>query len=189
MFGGGVRFCRRSVAPLRFVLPGDAGDAEAAAAQRNNFFQPLPFSDGDLLRRQRRGWGDQSRSRGPAHRRLLQVMMLLTLLISRKMIFGENLSFARVACGGIEGCVVGTGVGRCAWEAVYSADSPRSKPSSTASTLWSLALVSDDDWKTASAAVTNGSLKASRKMNRSFGLLYNFSFLWGPVCKRTGIMQ
>jgi hypothetical protein len=28
------------------------------------------------------------------HRRLLQVMMLLTLLISRKILFGENLSFA-----------------------------------------------------------------------------------------------
>ena len=75
--------------------------------------------------------------------------MLLTLLISSKMIFGENLNFARVAGGGIEGCVMSTGVGRCAWETVYSADysadSPRSKPSSAASTLWSLALVSDDD--------------------------------------------
>jgi hypothetical protein len=47
------------------------------------------------------------------HHRLLQVMMLLTLLISRKMMFGENLSFARVADGGIEGCVVDIGVGRC----------------------------------------------------------------------------
>ena len=106
MFGGGVRFCRRSVAPLRLAFSGDADDAEATAAQRNNFSQPLPFSDGDLLRRQRRGWGDLSRSRGPAHRRLLQVMMLLTLLISRKMIFGENLSFARVVGGRIKGCVV-----------------------------------------------------------------------------------
>ena len=121
------------------------------------------------------------------HRRLLQVMMLLTLLISKKMIFGENLSFARVAGGGIEECVVGTGVGRCAWEAVYSADSPRSKPSSAASTLWRLALVPDDDWEAASAAVTNGSLKASRKMNRSFELLCNF-FL-GPVRERTGVMR
>jgi hypothetical protein len=59
--------------------------------------------------------------------------------------FCENLSFARVAGGGIEGCVVGTGVGRCAWEAVYSADSPRSKPSYAASTLWRSALVPDDD--------------------------------------------
>ena len=105
------------------------------------------------------------------------------------MIFGENLSFARVAGGGIEGCVVGTRVGRCVWEALCSADSPRSKPSSAASTLWSLALVSDDDWEAASAAVTNGSLKASRKMNRSFGLLYNFPFLWGPVCERVGVMR
>ena len=114
--------------------------------------------------------------------------MLLTLLISRKMIFGENLSFARIAGGRIEGCVVGTGFGRCAWEAVYSADSPRSKPSSAASTLWRLALMLDDDWEAASAAVTNGSLKASRKMN-SFGLLCNFSFLWGSVCERTGVIR
>ena len=145
MFGGGVRFCRRSVAPLRLAFPGDAGDAEATAAQRNNFSQPLLFSDGDLLRRQRRGWGDLSRSRGPAHRRLLQVMMLLTLLISRKMIFGENLSFTRIASGGIEGCVVGTEVSRYAWKTVYSADSPRNKLSSAASTLWRLALMPDDD--------------------------------------------
>jgi hypothetical protein len=73
-----------------------------------------------------------------------------------------------------------------AWEAVYSADSPRSKPSSVASTLWRWALVSSDDWEADSAAVTNGSLKASRKMNRSFILLCNFPFLWvlfvkGPV--------
>jgi hypothetical protein len=40
-------------------------------------------------------------------------MMLLALLMSRNMIFGENLSFARVASGEIEGCVVCTGVGRC----------------------------------------------------------------------------
>jgi hypothetical protein len=45
------------------------------------------------------------------------MMMLLTLLISRKMIFEGNLSIARVAGGGIEGCVVGTGVSQCAWEA------------------------------------------------------------------------
>ena len=119
--------------------------AEATVAQQNNFSQPLPFSDGDLLRRQRRGWGDLSRSRGPAHRRLLQVMMLLTLLISRKMIFDENLSFARIASGGIEGCIVGTGVSRCAWKTVYSADSPRNKLSSAVSTLWRLALMPDDD--------------------------------------------
>ena len=105
------------------------------------------------------------------------------------MIFGENLSFARVAGGGIDGCVVGTGVGLCAWEAVYSADSPRSKPSSAASTLWRLALMLDDDWEAASAAVTNGSLKTSRKMNMSFEFLCNFSFLWDPVCERAGIMR
>ena len=144
--------------------------------QRHNFSQLLPFSDGDLLRRQRRGWGDLSRSRGPAHRRLLQVMMLLTLLISRKMIFSENRSFARVAGGRIDGCFVGTEVDRCAWEAVYSADSPRSKPSSAVSTMWRLTLVPGDDWEAASAAVTNGSLKASRKMNKSV-LLCNLLFL------------
>jgi hypothetical protein len=87
-------------------FPGGFGDAEATALQMNNFSQLLPLSDGDLLRRQWRGWGDLSRSRGPAHRRLLQVMMLLTVLISRKMIFGRNLSIARVAGGGNEGCVV-----------------------------------------------------------------------------------
>jgi hypothetical protein len=114
--------------------------------------------------------------------------MLLTLLISRKVFFGKNLSFARVAGGGIEGCVVDIRVGRCAWEAVYSADSPRSKPSSAASTLWRLALVPGDDWKAGSTAVTNGSLKASRKMNKSFELLCNFSFLRSPVCKRSGVM-
>jgi hypothetical protein len=113
--------------------------------------------------------------------------MLLTLLISRKMIFGENLSYARVAGGGIDGCVVGTRVGQCAWEAVYAADSPRSKPSSVASTLWRLALVPGDEWKAASAAVTNRSLKTSRKMNKSFRLLCNLLFLWYPVCKRAGV--
>jgi hypothetical protein len=188
MFDGGVRFCRRSVIPLRLGFPGGVGDAEAAMLQRNNFSQLFPFSDGDLLRRQQRGWGDLSRSQGLAHRHLLQVMTLLILLISRKMIFGENLSFARVAGGGIEGCVVGTEVGRCAWEAVYSADSPRSKPSSAASTLWRLTLVSSDDWEADSAAVTNRSLKASRRMNRSFILPCNFPFLWGPVCKSTGVI-
>jgi hypothetical protein len=167
MLGDGVRFCRWSVAPLRLGFPGDAGDAEATALQRNNFSQLLPFSDGNLLRRQRRGWGDLSRSRGLAH----------TLLISRKVFFGKNLSFARVAGGGIEGCVVDIGVGRCTWEAVYLADSPRSKPSSAASTLWRLGPVPDDDREAGSAAVTNGSLKTSRKMNKSFELLCNFPFL------------
>jgi hypothetical protein len=90
------------------------------------------------------------------HHRLLQVMMLLILLILRKIIFGENLNFARVAGGGIEGCVVRTGVGRCAWEAVYSADSPISKPSFAASTSWRFALVPDDDWEANSAQTTIG---------------------------------
>jgi hypothetical protein len=57
----------------------------------------------------------------------------------------ENMSSARVASGGNEGCVVDVGVGRCAWEAVYSADSPSSKPSSVGFTLWRLALASDDE--------------------------------------------
>jgi len=103
------------------------------------------------------------------------------------MFVGENMSFARVVGDGIEGCVVGTGVGQCAWEAT-SVDSPRSKSSSAASTLWSLALVPDDDWDAASMAVTDGSLKASRKMNMSFQLLCNFPFLWRVVCKRAGVM-
>jgi hypothetical protein len=85
------------VTPLRLRFPGGVGDAEATALQRNNFSQLLPLSDGNLVRCQQRGWGDLSRSRGLANRRLFQVMMLLTLLISRKMIFGGNLSIARVA--------------------------------------------------------------------------------------------
>jgi hypothetical protein len=110
MLSGVVWFCRWSVAPLRLGFPGGADDAEATMLQKNNFSQLLLFSNGDLLRCQRRGWGDMSRSRGSA-RRLLQVMMLLTLLISRKMIFGRNLSIAQVVGGGNEGCVVGTRVG------------------------------------------------------------------------------
>jgi hypothetical protein len=108
---GGVRLGRRSVALLRLGFPGGIGDAEATMLQRNNSSQFLSFSDGDLFRRQRRGWGDLSRSRGSSHRHLRQVMMLLTLLILRKMILGGNLSFAWVAGGGYEGSVVGTGVG------------------------------------------------------------------------------
>jgi hypothetical protein len=131
-------------------FPGGAGDAEATTFQRNNFSQFLSFFNGDLLRLQRRGRGDLSRSRGPAHRRLLLVMMLLTLLISRKMIFSENLSFARVVSAGIEGSIAGTGVARCASEIVYSADSPRNKPSFAASTLWRLALLPNDDWEVGS---------------------------------------
>jgi hypothetical protein len=60
---------------------------------------------------------------------------------------------------------------------VYSADLPRSKPSSAASTLWRLDLVPDDDWEAASVVVTNESVKAPRKMNKSFELLCNFPFL------------
>jgi hypothetical protein len=42
-----------------------------------------------------------------------------------------------------------------------------------------LALVPGDDREAGSAAVTNGSLKASRKMNKSFELLCNFPFIFG----------
>jgi hypothetical protein len=52
------------MAPLRLGFPGDAGDAEATTLQRNNFSQLLSFSDGDLLRRQQRGWEDLSRIEG-----------------------------------------------------------------------------------------------------------------------------
>jgi hypothetical protein len=128
------------MASLQFGFPGGVGDAEATTLQRNNFSQFL----------QRRGWGDLSRNSGPAHRHLFQAMMLLILLILMKMIFGRNQSIARVACGGNERCVVGTSIGRCAWEAAYSADLPSSKPSSAASILWSLGLVRSDDWEAAS---------------------------------------
>jgi hypothetical protein len=50
-------------------------------------------------------------------------------------------------------------------------------------------LVPNDDWEAASTAATNGSLKASRKMNRSFELLCNFSLLSCPVCKQTGVIR
>jgi hypothetical protein len=58
-----------------------------------------------------------------------------------------------------------------------------------ASTLLSLALVPSDDWEAVSTAATNISLKASRKMNRSFELLCDFSFLLDLICKRTGVMH
>ncbi|KAF8694763.1 hypothetical protein HU200_037851 [Digitaria exilis] len=103
-------------------------------------------------------------------------MMLLTCLIPRNMISGENPSFARVDGVGFEGCVVGARVGRCVWEAVYSAYAPSSKPSSAASTLWRLALASSDNWKAVWMVLTNGSVKSSRKMIRSFKLFCNFSF-------------
>jgi hypothetical protein len=49
MLGGGVRFCRWSVAPLQLDFPGSVGDVEATTLQRNNFSQLIPFSYGDLL--------------------------------------------------------------------------------------------------------------------------------------------
>jgi hypothetical protein len=52
-----------------------------------------------------------------------------------------------------------------------------------------LALVPDDDREAASTTATNGSLKASRKMNISFELLCNFPLLSGPICKQTGVMR
>jgi hypothetical protein len=48
--------------------------------------------------------------------------------------------------------------------------------------------VPGDDWEAASTAATNGSLKASRKMHRSFELHCNFSFLSGRVCRQTGVI-
>ncbi|KAF8723630.1 hypothetical protein HU200_021587 [Digitaria exilis] len=107
-------------------------------------------------------------------------MMLLTCLIPRNMISSGNPSFARVASVGFEGCVVGAGVGRCAWEeAVYSASAPSAKPSSAASTLWRLALAFSDDLEAVWTAVTNGSLKSSRKMIQSSKLICNFLFFLG----------
>jgi hypothetical protein len=50
-------------------------------------------------------------------------------------------------------------------------------------------LVPSDDWEAASTAGTNRSLKASRKMNRSFEVLCNVRFLSSPVCKQTGVMR
>jgi hypothetical protein len=50
--------------------------------------------------------------------------------------------------------------------------------------------VPSDDWEAVSMVAMNGSLmKASRKMNKSFELLCNFSFLSDPVCEQTGIMR
>ncbi|KAF8727980.1 hypothetical protein HU200_018552 [Digitaria exilis] len=132
MFGGGTRVCRRSMAPLRLLVPGGAGDAEATALKGNNFSRLFSFSGGDVLRRQWRGRGDLCWSPGPTHHYLLQVMMLLTCLITRNMISGGNPSFPRVTGVGFEGCVVGARVGRCAWEAVYSASASSNKPSSAA---------------------------------------------------------
>jgi hypothetical protein len=58
---------------------------------------------------------------------------------------------------------VGTEVGRCTWLC--------------GDWLWRLALVLDDDSEATSAAVTNGSLKASRKMNISLNFFVIFLFL------------
>jgi hypothetical protein len=80
--------------PLRLGYPGGTGDAEATTLLRG-----IISPDGDdLLRRQQICRGDPFRSPRPAHLRLLQVMMLPTLLISRKMVFGGNPSCARVVC-------------------------------------------------------------------------------------------
>jgi hypothetical protein len=49
-------------------------------------------------------------------------------------------------------------------------------------------VASDDDWQAALAAVTNGTLRASRKMNRSFRLLCNFLFLSDSFCNRINVM-
>jgi hypothetical protein len=46
-----------------------------------------------------------------------------------------------------------------------------------------------DDWEAVSTAATNGSLKASRKMNKSFELLCNFIFLSDLVCKQAGVIR
>jgi hypothetical protein len=65
---------------------------------------------------------------------------------------------------------VGVVVGRCAWEAVYSTNSPSNKLSFAASTLRSLALASCVDWGAASR----------RWRTDPSGVC--------PVCKRTGVM-
>jgi hypothetical protein len=68
----GLGFAHRRCSVVKFGSAGGAwllcglvflavGDAEATTLQRNNFSQLLPFSDGDLLRRQWRGCGDLSR--------------------------------------------------------------------------------------------------------------------------------
>ncbi|KAF8652622.1 hypothetical protein HU200_062711 [Digitaria exilis] len=79
-----------------------AGDAEATVLQGNNSRGFFDSPVGDLLRRQWRGQGDLCCSPGPAHHRLLQVMMMLTYLIPRNMISGGNPSFARVVGVGFE---------------------------------------------------------------------------------------
>jgi hypothetical protein len=80
------------------------------------------------------------------------MMMLLTFLISRKMIYGGNPSCAQVAGDGIEGGVVGARVGRCAWEAVYLVDFPISKtssvrPPSCGVWLWRPTMIGKQLWR------------------------------------------
>jgi hypothetical protein len=70
LLGADVWWCRWSVTSLWLRFAGGAGDTEATGLQRNNFSQLLPFSDGDLLQRQQRGWGDLSGSRGLVRCRL-----------------------------------------------------------------------------------------------------------------------
>ncbi|KAF8755779.1 hypothetical protein HU200_011248 [Digitaria exilis] len=186
MFGGRTRVCRRSMIPLRLLVLGDTGDAEATALQGNNFYRLFSFSGGDLLRRQWRGQGDLCWSPGPAHHCLLQVMMLLTRLIPRNMISSGNPSFARVVGVGFEDCVVGPELADVPGT-VYLASAPSSKSSSAASTLWRLVLASSDNWEAVWMVVTNGSVKSSRKIIRSFKLLCNFRFFLVFVCKRVGV--
>jgi hypothetical protein len=86
-----------------------------------------------------------SRSRGLRHHHLLHVMMLLALLISTKMIFGENLSFARVADGGIEGCAVGTrvadAIGRQCTQLIHLEVSPPLRPPPCGDWFWCLVTI------------------------------------------------
>jgi hypothetical protein len=49
--------------------------------------------------------------------------------------------------------------------------------------------VPGDDWKAASAAATNRSPKASRKMIRSLDNFFVIFFIWGPICKRAGVID
>ncbi|KAF8698662.1 hypothetical protein HU200_034911 [Digitaria exilis] len=140
MFNGGTRVCQKSMAPLRLLVPSGAGNTEVTMLQGNNFSRLLPFSGGDLLRRQWRGRGGLCWSLGPAHHRLLQVMMLLTCLTLRNMISGGNLSFTRVAGIGFEGCVVGAGVGLAAGRQctrhLHLAVSPPLRPLLCGDWLW-----------------------------------------------------
>jgi hypothetical protein len=64
-------------------------------------------------------------------------------------------------------------------------DLPTSKPSFTAFILWRLFVMSGDDCEAASAAVTNGSLRASRRMDKSFRLFVIFLFFAIPFVNET----